>query len=50
VLALVRKFIILDIKAVSPAMVGAIAAGAVSLGLVYWLIRDGRPDESPPED
>jgi uncharacterized membrane protein (DUF373 family) len=46
-LALVRKFIILDIKTVSSSTIGSIAAAVVSLGVVYWLIRqDARePDE-----
>ena len=38
-LALVRKFIIVDIKTVSPAMIASIAAAAVSLGVIYSLIR-----------
>lgn len=46
-LALVRKFIILDIKTVSSAVIGSIAAAVVSLGVVYWLIRQDsdEPDE-----
>jgi len=46
-LALVRKFIILDLKTVTPAMIGAIAAATVSLGLTYWLIRE---KDSPADD
>jgi uncharacterized membrane protein (DUF373 family) len=46
-LALVRKFIILDLKTVTPAMIGAIAAAGVSLGLTYWLIRE---KGSPADD
>jgi uncharacterized membrane protein (DUF373 family) len=46
-LALVRKFIILDIRTVSPSAIGSIAAAVVSLGVVYWLIRQdsGEPEE-----
>lgn len=43
-LALVRKFIILDLKMESPPMIAAIAAAAVSLGIVYWLIRKHASD------
>jgi uncharacterized membrane protein (DUF373 family) len=39
-LALVRKFIIIDIKVLQPTMIIAIAAATLSLGLVYWLIRE----------
>jgi uncharacterized membrane protein (DUF373 family) len=49
-LALVRKFIILDVKTGSPLMIGAIAASVVSLGLVYWLIRVEDSGESSPDD
>jgi uncharacterized membrane protein (DUF373 family) len=42
-LALVRKFIIIDLNTVRPAMIAAIAAANLSLGLIYWLLRD--PDE-----
>jgi uncharacterized membrane protein (DUF373 family) len=44
-LALVRKFIIIDVKTVQPAMIGALAVATLSLGVVYWLIRNPRPDE-----
>ena len=55
-LALVRKFIIIDVKTVQPTMVGAIAAATLSLGMVYWLIRNSdprgksRPDEGRAPD
>ena len=39
-LALVRKFIIIDVNAVRPSMIAAIAAATLSLGLVYWLVRN----------
>jgi uncharacterized membrane protein (DUF373 family) len=44
-LALVRKFIILDVSAMPPTMVAAIAAAALSLGIVYWLVREPNPRE-----
>ncbi len=40
-LALTRKFIVLDIGATVPATVGGLAAATVALGVVYWLILDG---------
>ncbi len=38
-LALARKFIILDIEATSPTMLLALAVSVVGLGVVYWLIE-----------
>ncbi len=46
-LALVRKFIIIDVKTVQPAMIGALAAATLSLGLVYWLVRNPTEREEP---
>ncbi len=39
-LALARKFIILDIRTTTPALVAALSAATLALGLVYWLIRE----------
>lgn len=39
-LALARKFIILDIAAVSAATIAALAATVVALSVSYWLIRE----------
>src|SRR5882762_4809080 len=39
-LALARKFIVLDANEYSAAVILALAAVALSLGLTYWLIRD----------
>ena len=39
-LALSRKFIILDVKTMSAATLSALALCVLSLGIVYWLIRD----------
>ena len=44
-LALSRKFIILDIVATGAATIGAIAAATLVLGIVYWLLRE-RDDRS----
>jgi len=38
-LALARKFILLDLKAVSPAQLLALAGATLALGLTYWFIR-----------
>ncbi|HHI96840.1 MAG TPA: diguanylate cyclase [Thermodesulfatator atlanticus] len=39
-LALVRKFIIIDLKAVSPAKLAALAFAVLVLGGLYWLLRE----------
>jgi uncharacterized membrane protein (DUF373 family) len=52
-LALSRKFVVLEVTAVEPAMVAALAGATLVLGLVYWLLRerDDRiaPDQREPE-
>jgi uncharacterized membrane protein (DUF373 family) len=51
-LALVRKFIILDIYQTQPAVVFALAAASLSLGIVFWLVRnedDRGPSSEDPE-
>jgi uncharacterized membrane protein (DUF373 family) len=45
-LAMVRKFIILDIYQTRPAVVFALAAASLSLGIVFWLVRN--EDEPQP--
>jgi len=47
ILAVVRKFIILDIKETPSETIFALAASVLALGGVYWLIRDGKLDTSP---
>ena len=39
-LALSRKFVILDAKTTEPAMIAALAGATLVLGLVYWLLRE----------
>lgn len=39
-LALSRKFVILDTAATGPAQVGALAFATLVLGIVYWLLRE----------
>jgi uncharacterized membrane protein (DUF373 family) len=43
-LALSRKFIILDIHSIDVATIAALAGATLALGIVYWLVkeRDGR--------
>jgi uncharacterized membrane protein (DUF373 family) len=48
-LALARKFIILDLQEVSPAHLLALAATALSLGIIYWLMRERDDRLSPAE-
>ncbi|WP_408998632.1 phosphate-starvation-inducible PsiE family protein [Syntrophus buswellii] len=39
-LAVTRKFIILDIKETTPLVMTGLAAIALALGIVYWLLRE----------
>lgn len=39
-LAIARKFIILDLGQAEPAKIAALAAAALALGAVHWLVRD----------
>jgi uncharacterized membrane protein (DUF373 family) len=49
-LALSRKIIVADLFEVSPATLLGLAALSLSLGVTYWLVRDGRgrKEESAP--
>ena len=40
ILALSRKFVILDIHATGAATIAALAATILALGIVYWLLRE----------
>jgi uncharacterized membrane protein (DUF373 family) len=46
-LALVRRFIILDLYQTTPSVIAALAGAALALGLVFWLVGHHEP---PPED
>jgi uncharacterized membrane protein (DUF373 family) len=48
VLALVRKIIVSDISAVSPATVGAQAGLLLALGITYWLMHERDNGLEPP--
>ena len=39
-LAIVRKFIIVDLGSAEPTRIFALAFGVLALGAVYWLVRD----------
>jgi uncharacterized membrane protein (DUF373 family) len=47
-LALVRKFMVLDAAHAEPLTVAGLAAAILALGAVYWLVREqDRRDASP---
>jgi uncharacterized membrane protein (DUF373 family) len=46
-LALVRRFIILDLYQTSPSVIAALAGAALALGIVFWLVAS---KEQPQED
>lgn len=46
-LAIARKFIILDLGETEPAKTAALAGAALALGAVHWLVRDQDRREEP---
>ena len=46
-LAIARKFIILDLGETEPAKIAALAGAALALGAVHWLVRDQDRREGP---
>jgi uncharacterized membrane protein (DUF373 family) len=48
-LALARKFIVLDLSEISPAHLFGLAVTALALGVVYWLMRERDDRLSPAE-
>jgi uncharacterized membrane protein (DUF373 family) len=46
-LALVRRFIILDLYQTTPSVIAALAGAALALGIVFWLVGNNEP---PQED
>jgi uncharacterized membrane protein (DUF373 family) len=40
ILAMSRKFVILDVNMLSAGTIAALSAATVALGAVYWLLRD----------
>lgn len=49
ILALVRKFIILDIKETPPTAVFSLAAGVLALACVYWILDQNRAQNTSSE-
>jgi uncharacterized membrane protein (DUF373 family) len=50
-IALSRKFVILDIQTTGAATIAALSGALLALGAVYWLIRERGvpiPEEQPP--
>jgi uncharacterized membrane protein (DUF373 family) len=47
-LALVRKFIILDLYQTAPSIIVALAGAALALGIVFWLV--GNPEVAQEEE
>lgn len=47
ILAVVRKLIILDIATADAPQLFSLAAAILSLGIVYWLVRDAADDDRP---
>jgi uncharacterized membrane protein (DUF373 family) len=42
-LALVRRFIILDLYQTTPSVIAALAGAALALGIVFWLVGNHKP-------
>jgi uncharacterized membrane protein (DUF373 family) len=49
-LALVRKFIVIDASHAAPATILGLAASVLALGAVYWLVRDQDRREAAAEE
>jgi uncharacterized membrane protein (DUF373 family) len=41
IMALVRKFMVMDLETIDPLKILALSAGVLSLGICYWLVRHG---------
>lgn len=52
IMALVRKFMVMDIDVIDPLKIFALAAAVLALGVCYWLVRQGnrpvRDERKPP--
>jgi uncharacterized membrane protein (DUF373 family) len=49
ILALSRKFVILNVETTGPATIAALASATLVLGIAYWLLRE-RDDRIAPAD
>ncbi|MEA2119080.1 phosphate-starvation-inducible PsiE family protein [Halovibrio sp. HP20-50] len=50
IMALVRKFMVLEVDAVDPWKIAALAAAVLALGLCYWLVRHGNSIQASKDD
>lgn len=50
IMALVRKFMVLEIDTVDPWKIAALAAAVLALGLCYWLVRHGNSVQGSNDD
>jgi uncharacterized membrane protein (DUF373 family) len=56
-LALVRRFILLDLYQTTPSVIAALAGAALALGIVFWLVNnpnepqevEGHTDSAKPD-
>lgn len=48
-LALVRRFIVLDVYNASPGIIAALSGATVALGIVFWLVADHQVPENNAE-
>ncbi|MDV6318456.1 phosphate-starvation-inducible PsiE family protein [Chromohalobacter sp. HP20-39] len=45
IMALVRKFMVMDMETIEPLKIMALAAAVLALGLSYWLVRRGNQSD-----
>ncbi|GEN28565.1 hypothetical protein HVA01_22110 [Halovibrio variabilis] len=50
IMALVRKFMVLEVDTVDPWKIAALAAAVLALGLCYWLVRHGNSVKGSSDD
>jgi uncharacterized membrane protein (DUF373 family) len=50
IMALVRKFMVLDMEVIDPWQIGALSAAVLSLGGCYWLVRHGNHIKDTADD
>lgn len=50
IMALVRKFMVLDMETVDPWQIGALAAAVLALGGCYWLVRHANRMKDASDD
>lgn len=50
IMALVRKFMVLDMEVIDPWQIGALSAAVLALGGCYWLVRHGNSMKDASDD